>query len=319
MAGAADVSLSGRRVWVPGHRGMVGSAIVRRLQREGCELLTAERDAVDLRRQAETEDWMAQNRPEFIFLAAGRVGGILANDSYPAEFLYDNLMIAAHIIETAHRLKTRKLLYLGSSCIYPRAAEQPIDEDALLTGPLEPTNEWYSVAKIAGIKLCQSYRREYGDDFIAAMPTNLFGPFDNFELSSSHVMPALLRKTHEAKLRGDQQVVIWGTGGARREFLHVDDCADALVHLMQRYSDSRHINVGSGRDGTILEIVRTVCEVVGFQGEIVHDRGKPDGMPRKLMSSARLRATGWTPSISLREGLEATYAWYLDNVATTRA
>jgi len=319
MAGAADVSLSGRRVWVPGHRGMVGSAIVRRLQREGCELLTAERDAVDLRRQAETEDWMAQNRPEFIFLAAGRVGGILANDSYPAEFLYDNLMIAAHIIETAHRLKTRKLLYLGSSCIYPRGAPQPIDEDALLTGPLEPTNEWYSVAKIAGIKLCQSYRREYGDDFIAAMPTNLFGPFDNFELSSSHVMPALLRKTHEAKLRGDQQVVIWGTGGARREFLHVDDCADALVHLMQRYSDSRHINVGSGRDGTILEIVRTVCEVVGFQGEIVHDRGKPDGMPRKLMSSARLRATGWTPSISLREGLEATYAWYLDNVATTRA
>jgi len=298
---------------------MVGSAIVRRLRREGCEMLTAERGAVDLRRQAETEAWMAENRPEFIFLAAGKVGGILANETYPAEFLYDNLMIAANVIEAAHRLKAEKLLYLGSSCIYPRAAVQPIDEDALLTGPLELTNEAYAIAKIAGIKLCQSYRREYGDDFIAAMPTNLFGPFDNFELSSSHVMPALLRKTHEAKLRGDQQVVIWGTGGARREFLHVDDCADALVHLMQRYSDSRHINVGSGRDGTILEIVRTVCEVVGFQGEIVHDRGKPDGMPRKLMSSARLRATGWTPSISLREGLEATYAWYLDNVATTRA
>jgi len=319
MAGAADVSLTGRRVWVPGHRGMVGSAIVRRLRWEGCKLLTAERDAVDLRRQAETEDWMAANRPELIFLAAGKVGGILANDSYPAEFLYDNLMIAAHIIETAHRLKTRKLLYLGSSCIYPRAAEQPIDEDALLTGPLEPTNEWYAIAKIAGIKLCQSYRREYGDDFIAAMPTNLFGPFDNFDLDSSHVMPALIRKTHEAKLRGDKQVVIWGTGAARREFLHVDDCADALVHLMKRYSASRHVNVGFGQDGTILEIVRTVCEVVGFQGEIVHDLGKPDGTPRKLMSSARLRASGWAPSISLRDGLEATYAWYLDNVATTRA
>jgi GDP-L-fucose synthase len=298
---------------------MVGSAIVRRLRQEGCELLSAERDAVDLRRQAETEAWMAAFRPEFIFLAAGKVGGILANDTYPAEFLYDNLMIASNVIEAAHRLKAEKLLYLGSSCIYPRAAEQPIDEDALLTGPLEPTNEWYAIAKIAGIKLCQSYRREYGDDFIAAMPTNLYGPFDNFDLDSSHVMPALIRKTHEAKLRGDRQVVIWGTGGARREFLHVDDCADALVHLMKTYSDSRHVNVGSGEDGTILEIVRTVCEVVGFEGEIVRDLGKPDGMPRKLMSGARLRATGWAPRIPLRDGLAATYAWYLDNVATTRA
>jgi len=303
---AGELSLAGRRVWVPGHRGMVGSAIVRRLRQEGCELLTSERDAVDLRRQAETEAWMAENRPEFIFLAAGKVGGILANDTYPAEFLYDNLMIAAHVIETAHRLKAQKLLYLGSSCIYPRSAEQPIDEDALLTGPLEPTNEWYAIAKIAGIKLCQSYRREYGDDFISAMPTNLYGPFDNFDLNSSHVMPALIRKTHEAKLRGDKQVVVWGTGGARREFLHVDDCADALVHLMKTYSDSRHLNVGSGADGTILEIVRTVCEVVGFEGEIVRDLEKPDGMPRKLMSSARLRATGWSPKIPLRDGLAAT-------------
>jgi GDP-L-fucose synthase len=319
MAAAGEVSLAGRRVWVPGHRGMVGSAIVRRLRREGCELLSVERDAVDLRRQAETEAWMAESRPEFIFLAAGKVGGILANDTYPAEFLYDNLMIASNVIETAHRLKAQKLLYLGSSCIYPRAAAQPIDEDALLTGPLEPTNEWYAIAKIAGIKLCQSYRREYGDDFIAAMPTNLYGPFDNFDLDSSHVMPALIRKTHEAKLRGDKQVMIWGTGGARREFLHVDDCADALVHLMKAYSDSRHVNVGSGEDGTILEIVRTVCEVVGFEGEIVRDLEKPDGMPRKLMSGARLRATGWTPSIPLRDGLAATYAWYLENVATTRA
>jgi len=316
---AGELSLAGRRVWVPGHRGMVGSAIVRRLRQEGCELLTSERDAVDLRRQAETEAWMAENRPEFIFLAAGKVGGILANDTYPAEFLYDNLMIAAHVIETAHRLKAQKLLYLGSSCIYPRSAEQPIDEDALLTGPLEPTNEWYAIAKIAGIKLCQSYRREYGDDFISAMPTNLYGPFDNFDLNSSHVMPALIRKTHEAKLRGDKQVVVWGTGGARREFLHVDDCADALVHLMKTYSDSRHLNVGSGADGTILEIVRTVCEVVGFEGEIVRDLEKPDGMPRKLMSSARLRATGWSPKIPLRDGLAATYAWYLENIATTRA
>jgi GDP-L-fucose synthase len=298
---------------------MVGSAIVRRLRREGCELLSAERDAVDLRRQAETEAWMAAYQPEFIFLAAGKVGGILANDAHPAEFLYDNLMIAAHIIESAHRLKARKLLYLGSSCIYPRAAEQPIDENALLTGPLEPTNEWYAIAKIAGIKLSQSYRREYGDDFISAMPTNLYGPFDNFDLHSSHVMPALIRKTHEAKVRGDEQLMVWGTGAARREFLHVDDCADALVHLMKTYSDSRHVNVGSGEDGTILEIVRTVCEVVGFEGEIVRDLGKPDGMPRKLMSSARLRATGWAPRIPLRDGLSATYAWYLENIATTRA
>ena len=298
---------------------MVGSAIVRRLRREGCEMLTAERGAVDLRRQAETEAWMAENRPEFIFLAAGKVGGILANETYPAEFLYDNLMIAANVIEAAHRLKTEKLLYLGSSCIYPRAAVQPIDEDALLTGPLELTNEAYAIAKIAGIKLCQSYRREYRDDFISAMPTNLYGPFDNFDLNSSHVMPALIRKTHEAKLRGDRQVVIWGTGAARREFLHVDDCADALVHLMKTYSDSRHVNVGSGADGTILEIVRSVCEVVGFEGDIVHDLDKPDGMPRKLMSSARLRSSGWRPKIPLRDGLEATYAWYLENVAMTPA
>jgi len=319
MVAAHEVSLTGRRVWVPGHRGMVGSAIVRRLSQEGCELLAADRDVLDLRRQAETEAWMEANRPEFIFLAAGKVGGILANNSYPAEFLYDNLVIASHVIETAHRLKVEKLLYLGSSCIYPRLAEQPIVEDALLTGPLEPTNEWYAVAKIAGIKLCQAYRREYGDDFISAMPTNLYGPFDNFDLDSSHVMPALIRKTHEAKLRGDRQVVIWGEGSARREFLHVDDCADALVHLMKTYSDSRHVNVGSDEDGTILEIMRTVCEVVGFKGEIVRDLSKPDGTPRKLMSSARLRASGWAPRISLRDGLEATYAWYLDNLATTRA
>jgi GDP-L-fucose synthase len=319
VAGAVEVSLTGRRVWVPGHRGMVGSAIVRRLQREGCEVVTVDRDVVDLRRQTETEDWMAANRPEFIFLAAGKVGGILANNSYPAEFLYDNLVIASHVIETAHRLKVEKLLYLGSSCIYPRLAEQPIVEEALLTGPLEPTNEWYAIAKIAGIKLCQAYRREYGDDFISAMPTNLYGPFDNFDLDSSHVMPALIRKTHEAKLRGDKQVVIWGAGSARREFLHVDDCADAVVHLMKTYSDSRHVNVGSGEDGTILEIMRTVCEVVGFEGEIVRDLSKPDGTPRKLMSSARLRASGWAPRISLRDGLAATYAWYLDNIATTRA
>jgi GDP-L-fucose synthase len=318
-AGAAEVSLTGRRVWVPGHRGMVGSAIVRRLQREGCEILTVDRDVVDLRRQAETEAWMEARRPEFIFLAAGKVGGILANDSYPAEFLYDNLVIASHVIETARRIKVEKLLYLGSSCIYPRLAEQPIVEEALLTGPLEPTNEWYAIAKIAGIKLCQAYRREYGDDFISAMPTNLYGPFDNFDLSSSHVMPALIRKTHEAKLRGDRSVTIWGDGSARREFLHVDDCADALVHLMKAYSDEEHVNVGSDEDGTILEIVRAVCQVVGFDGEIVRDLAKPGGAPRKLMSSARLRATGWAPKIPLRDGLAATYAWYLDNIATTRA
>lgn len=297
---------------------MVGSAIVRRLGEERCQVLTADRQSVDLSRQDQAERWIAEHKPELIFLAAGKVGGILANDTYPAEFLYENLMIVSNIIEAAHKIKVEKVLYLGSSCIYPKFAQQPITEQALLTGSLEPTNEWYAIAKIAGIKLCQAYRKEHGCDFISAMPTNLYGPNDNFDLSSSHVLPALLRRTHEAKKNGDKEVVIWGTGTPRREFLHVDDCADALVHLMKSYSESEHVNVGSGEDDSIFDIMSLVCEIVGFKGDIVRDVSKPDGTPRKLMSSDRLRATGWAPKIPLRKGLRSTYDWYLKNVESSR-
>jgi GDP-L-fucose synthase len=311
MAMGSPYSLAGKRVWVAGHRGMVGSAIARRLAAEHCEVLTAGRDTVDLKRQAAVEDWMAKARPEAIFLAAARVGGILANDTYPADFLYDNLMIEANIIESAHRNGVEKLVFLGSSCIYPKLAPQPITEDALLTGPLESTNEWYAVAKIAGIKLCQAYRRQHGCDYISAMPTNLYGPGDNFDLKSSHVMPALIRKAHEAKLRGDKEIVMWGTGEPRREFLHVDDCAEACVHLMQVYSDDGHVNVGSGDDITILELTRLVCEIVGFKGEITRDLSKPDGTPRKLMSNQKIRGLGWQPKIALAEGIRGAYQAFL--------
>jgi GDP-L-fucose synthase len=312
----AEFSLAGRRVWVAGHRGMVGSAIVRRLGREDCEIVQAGRDVVDLQDQAAVRRWMADVRPEVVFVAAAKVGGILANDSYPADFLYDNLMIEANVIEAAHRGDVAKLVFLGSSCIYPKLAPQPIVEDALLTGPLEPTNEWYAIAKIAGIKLCEAYRKQHGRDFISGMPTNLYGPFDNFDLTSSHVLPALMRKAHEAKLAGAQSMTIWGTGSPRREFLHADDCADAVVYLAQHYSDAQHVNVGSGTDVTILELAQLVCEVVGFTGAIVKDTSKPDGTPRKLMSGDKLRGLGWTPKIALREGVESSYRWFLDNVAT---
>jgi GDP-L-fucose synthase len=302
--------LAGKRVWVAGHRGMVGAAIVRRLAEEGCTVLSVNRSEVDLRDQAATTAWVKANRPEAVFLAAAKVGGILANETYPAEFLYENLMIEANIINAAHQFGVEKLLFLGSSCIYPKFAEQPIKEDALLTGPLEPTNEWYAVAKIAGIKLCQAYRKQYGVDFISGMPTNLYGPGDNFDLNSSHVLPALIRKVHEAKARGDREIVIWGTGTPRREFLHVDDCADACVHLMQVYSDYGHVNVGSGSDISILELARLVCDEIGFSGEITHDLSKPDGTPRKLMSSEQLLALGWAPKITLPEGIRSTYAWF---------
>ena len=305
--------LMGKRVWVAGHRGMVGSALVRRLATEGCEILKTDRGQVDLRRQDQVDAWMNKARPDTVFVAAARVGGISDNDTYPVDFLYDNLMIEANIIAAAHACGVSKLMFLGSSCIYPRLAPQPILEDALLTGPLEPTNEWYAVAKIAGIKLAQAYRRQYGCDFISAMPTNLYGREDNFDLRSSHVLPALLRKAHEAKLRGDARMVIWGTGSPRREFLHADDCADALVFLMKTYSASEHINVGSGEDLTILELAQTVAEVVGFSGEIVTDPSMPDGTPRKLMSADRLRAMGWEPRIGLREGIAATYRWFLEH------
>lgn len=307
--------LRGKKVWVAGHRGMVGGAVVRRLASEGCEILTATRAQVDLKRQTAVESFLASERPDAVVLAAAKVGGILANDTYPADFLYDNLMIEANIISASHQVDVKKLLFLGSSCIYPKFADQPIAEDSLLTGSLEPTNEWYAIAKIAGIKLAQAYRRQFDADYISAMPTNLYGPGDNFDLTSSHVMPALIRKAHEAKLRGDRELTVWGTGTPRREFLHCDDCADALVFLLKNYSGAEHVNVGSGEDVTILELTQIVCEVVGFTGEIVHDLSKPDGTPRKLMSADKLRAMGWKPAIGLRDGIATTYEWFKAHVA----
>jgi GDP-L-fucose synthase len=307
--------LKGKRVWVAGHRGLVGQALVRRLAREDCEIVTVPRAEVDLRRQAEVETWVAGAKPEAVFLAAAKVGGILANDTLPAEFLYENLMIEANIIEASRRNGVEKLLFLGSSCIYPKLAPQPITEDSLLTGPLEPTNEWYAIAKIAGLKLAQACRVQYGLDYISAMPTNLYGPGDNFDLASSHVLPALIRKAHEAKLRGDAGMTIWGTGSPRRELMHVDDCADALVFLMQRYSDMGTVNVGTGQDVTILELTELVCRVVGFKGEIRKDTTKPDGTPRKLLSVERLLSRGWRPGVTLEAGIAETYRWFVDNVA----
>jgi len=304
-------NLQGKRVWVAGHRGMVGSAIVRRLEQEGCEILTVGRDTVDLANQAQTSEWIMENRPQAVFLAAAKVGGILANDTRPAEFLYENLMIESNIIDASYRAGVEKLLFLGSSCIYPKFAEQPIKEEALLTGSLEPTNEWYAIAKIAGIKLTQAYRKQYGCDFISAMPTNLYGPGDNFDLNSSHVLPALLRKAHEAKMRGEKEITIWGTGTPRREFLHADDCADALVFLLKNYSDYSHVNVGSGEDISILELAELIFKIVGFEGGIKNDLSKPDGAPRKLMSAEKLNALGWKTSSTLSQGIDSFYYEFL--------
>jgi GDP-L-fucose synthase len=303
-------ALDGKRVWVAGHRGMVGSAIVRRLAAENCEVLTVGRDELDLTDQRAVLGWMHNQRPQAVFLAAARVGGILANDSRPVEFLRDNLLIETAVLSGAESVGVEKLLFLGSSCIYPKHAGQPIREEALLTGPLEPTNQWYALAKIAGIKLAEAYRREYGCDFISAMPTNLYGPGDNFDLNASHVMPALIRKVHEAKLSGGE-VTVWGTGTPRREFLYVDDCADACVHLMHRYSDALHVNVGSGSDVSILELTRLVMEVIGYDGPVVNDPSKPDGTPRKLLDSSRLAALGWQPKVPLREGIALAYQAFL--------
>ena len=312
-------SLAGKRVWVAGHRGMVGSALLRRLARENCEVLTASRGELDLTRAEGVEAWLAKTRPQAVIVAAAKVGGILANDTYPADFLYDNLMIETAIIHAAWRTGVEKLLFLGSSCIYPKLAPQPIQEAALLTGPLEPTNEWYAIAKIAGIKLCQAYRKQHGCDFISAMPTNLYGPGDNFDLTSSHVVPALIRKAHEAKLAGADTLPIWGTGTPRREFLQVDDCADALVQILNVYSEAEHINVGSGEDLTIRALAEAVARAVGFKGRIVADASKPDGTRRKLMASDKLAKLGWRPNIGLQAGLAATYQWYLSNVQTGSA
>jgi GDP-L-fucose synthase len=302
--------LAGRRVWVAGHNGMVGQALVRRLGKEGCEIVTADRSAVDLRRQRETEAWIEAHRPDAIFLAAARVGGILANDTRPAEFLYDNLLIQANVVEAAWRRGVKKLLVLGSSCIYPKEAPQPIPEAALLTGPLEPTNKAYAVAKIAGLMLCESYRRQYGADFISAMPTNLYGPGDNFDLESSHVVPALLRKIDEAKRRGDPTVPVWGTGRPRREFLHVDDCADALVHLMVHYSADEHVNVGTGSDITIRKLAELIGRIVGYTGSFVFDTSRPDGTLLKRLDVSRINELGWRATTDLESGLQQTYDWY---------
>jgi GDP-L-fucose synthase len=304
--------LEGKRIWVAGHRGMVGAAVCRRLAAEPVELLTVDRATLDLRRQAEVEAWMAANRPQAVIVASATVGGIAANDASPADFLFDNLAIETAIIHGAHLTGVEKLLFLGSSCIYPRDAAQPMAEDALLTGPLEPTNEWYAIAKIAGIKLCQAYRRQHGADYISAMPTNLYGPGDNFDIASSHVLPALLRKIDAAKDAGEP-VTIWGTGRPRREFLYVEDLADALVFLLRHYSGYEHINVGTGTDLTITELAELVAEVVGYRGRFVYDAARPDGTPQKLMDSSRLAALGWRPATALRDGIALTYRWFLDH------
>jgi len=298
------------RVFVAGHRGLVGSAICRRLQADDVELLVAERSELDLLDQKGVDKWFREHGVDQVYLAAAKVGGIYANDTYPAEFIHDNLAIQTNVIQAAWQYGVKKLLFLGSSCIYPKLAPQPMAEDSLLTGPLEPTNEWYAIAKIAGLKMCQAYRKQYGFDAIAAMPTNLYGPGDSFDLENSHVLPALIRKFHEAKLAGEPEVTVWGTGSPRREFLHVDDLADACVFLMQNYSSAEIVNVGWGRDISIAELAETVRDIVGFEGEIVYDTSKPDGTPRKLLDTTRLAALGWQPSISLAQGIRGTYDWY---------
>jgi GDP-L-fucose synthase len=307
-------------IFVAGHRGLVGSAIVRRLRASGFgNLVLRDRDELNLTRQAAVESFFAEARPEYVFFAAAKVGGILANDTYPAEFLQDNLVIQTNIIDAAYRNGTRKLLFLGSSCIYPKHAPQPMPEDCLLTGPLEPTNEWYAIAKIAGLKMCQAYRKQYGFNAISAMPTNLYGPGDNFSLKSSHVLPALLRKVHEAKEARASEVEVWGTGKPRREFLHVDDLSDACVFLMRNYDGDGWVNVGWGRDETIAELADTIRRVVGFTGSLRFDSSKPDGTPRKLLDTSRLAALGWTPKIGLEAGIRSTYEWFLNNRSSLKA
>ena len=302
------------KIYIAGHRGMVGSAIIRRLNELGYNnIIHRELNELDLRRQEQVEKFFEEEKPEYVFLAAAKVGGIHANNIYPAEFIYDNLMIEANIIHSAYKSGVKKLLFLGSSCIYPKFANQPIIEEELLNGYLEPTNEAYAIAKITGIELCKFYRRQYGVDFISAMPTNLYGINDNFDLETSHVMPALIRKFHEAKINGNKEVVMWGTGTPKREFLYVDDLADGLIHLMKNYSDEIHLNIGTGEDIEIRELAKIIKEVVGYQGEIINDITKPDGTPRKLLNVNRLHSTGWKHKIDLKEGIKNVYEWYLGN------
>lgn len=303
------------RIYVAGHHGLVGSAIVRRLQSEGyTNLLTRSRSELDLTCRAAVDTFFAQEQPEYVFLAAAKVGGILANDTYPADFIRDNLQIQVNVIDAAHRYGVKKLLFLGSSCIYPKFAPQPIKEEYLLTGALEPTNEAYAIAKIAGIEMCQAYHRQYGDHFISVMPTNLYGPGDNFDPLTSHVLPALIRKFHEAKIQDRPEVEIWGTGTPRREFLHVDDLADACVFLMERYDDPSIVNIGTGEDLSIAELAELVADVVGYRGRVAYDTSKPDGTPRKLLDVSKLKALGWAPKIELRDGIAGVYRWYLENL-----
>lgn len=303
------------RVFVAGHRGLVGSAIMRRLEADGfTDIVTATRDELDLRNQLEVSDWFRTHRPDYVFLVAGTVGGIMANSTRPAEFIYDNMMIHGTVVHAAHEADVNKLLYLGSSCIYPRHAHQPIAEEQLLNGPLEPTNEWYAVAKIAGIKMCQAYRKQYGSDFISAMPTNLYGPNDNFDLQSSHVLPALIRKFHDARDSDQPEVEVWGTGSPMREFLHVDDLADACLYLMDHYSDIGHLNVGTGSDLPIRDLAMKIRDVVCPDAELRFDTSKPDGMPRKVLDVSKLNNLGWTPSIELDAGIKSTYDWFLEHV-----
>jgi GDP-L-fucose synthase len=301
------------RVFVAGHRGLVGSSILRRLEDANAQILTATREQLDLRDQAAVNYWFRANRPDYVYLVAGTVGGIMANSTRPAEFIYDNMLIHATVVHAAHVYRAKKLLYLGSSCIYPRDCAQPMTEEQLLTGALEPTNESYAIAKIAGIKLCEAYRKQYGSDFISAMPTNLYGPNDNFDLASSHVLPALIRKFHDAKVAGAREVVIWGTGSPRREFLHVDDLADASVFLMDHYDGMRHINIGTGEDLSIRELAAMVRDIVYPGAVLAFDTTKPDGMPRKLLDVSRLHALGWRHKIDLREGIASTYRWFLEH------
>jgi|SRR5579871_359464 len=319
MVPSACYALQNKRVWVAGHNGLVGSALVRRLKSESCEILTVSRRSVDLRERDAVDRYLEETKPHAIFLAAAKVGGIHANESYPADFLRDNLAIELNVVDAAYRAGVEKLMMLGSSCIYPRLAPQPIPEDALMTGPLEPTNEWYAIAKIAGIKLAQAYRKQFGCDFISAMPTNLYGPGDNFDLAASHVVPALIAKAHEARTGGARALMIWGSGTPRRELLYSDDAADGLVFLMKHYSEPEIVNLGTGADITVSELAKLICRIVGYAGPLRFDSGKPDGTPRKLLDVSRMTALGWRAATPLEDGLEKTYRWYVEHCSAEPA